>query len=86
MPMMKHHEVMQFVADLHAADLTIQAFGRSVYLIYDREQPQPQCFDIGRRVDEILARYVSRNQSASAIVSYLRSTGLVYQPDKYAVR
>lgn len=86
MPTMDRQEVAKFVADLHAANLTVQAFGRGVYLIYDYDQPQPQCVDIGPRLDPILARYASRDQSFSVIVSYLRSAGLVYQPDKFCIR
>lgn len=86
MTMMDQNEVGSFVADLHAAGLTVVAFGRDVYLIYDDKLPQTRCFDIGDRLDQISARYGDRTHLSKEIVCHLRSMGHNYLPTDDSVR
>lgn len=82
MTSMKQHEVAGFVADLHAAGLTIIAIGQSLYVIYDDKLPMARCFDIGARLDKITKKYGNRSHLSSSIVSYLRSIGRRYEPSE----
>lgn len=86
MTLMKQHEVAQFVAELLAAGLTILAFGRDVYLIYDDKLPQARRFDVEARLGQISARYGDRRHLSKEIVGYLRSTGYVYRPTDDMIR
>lgn len=86
MTSMKQHEVAQFVADLLAAGLTILAFGRDVYLIYDDKLPQSRRFDVEARLGQISTKYGDRSHLSKEIVWYLRSMGHVYRPSEDMIR
>jgi hypothetical protein len=86
MTKMDQNEVGSFVADLLAAGLTVVAFGRDVYLIYDNKLPRARRFDIGDRLDQISARYGDRRHLSTEIVRYLRSMGHIYPPTDDSVQ
>ena len=86
MTMMDQNEVGSFVADLHAAGLTVVAFGRDVYLIYDDKLSKARRFDIGDRLAQISARYGDRRHLSKQIVCYLRSMGHSYPPTDDSVQ